>query len=216
MAENLPLGKEQATQIILEAVKKEKPETTQQLVKLVQKKTALSTEEITRLLIQLESEDMLHFTKKEPALPPTFQAYLSSKKTVWYWVTIGLAWATTVAVFGIQENAFPAVYVRYALSIVSVLFLPGYAVIKTLYPFEVPVKIDNEYSDTIERVALSLGMSIALVPIVALLLNFTPWGIRLVPLGLSLLAFTVVFATAAVFREYQLRAKFENEESPIS
>ena len=59
--------------------------------------------------------------------------------------------------------------------------------------------------DTIERVALSLGMSLALVPIVGLILNYTPWGIRLTPITLSLLALTIVFATAAILREYQAK-----------
>jgi uncharacterized membrane protein len=48
-------------------------------------------------------------------------------------------------------------------------------------------------------------MSIALVPIIGLLLNYTPWGIRLTPIILSLLALTIVFATAAVIREYQIK-----------
>ena len=59
--------------------------------------------------------------------------------------------------------------------------------------------------DTIERAALSFGMSLALVPIVGLILNYTPWGIRLTPVILSLLALTVAFATAAILREYQAK-----------
>jgi uncharacterized membrane protein len=46
------------------------------------------------------------------------------------------------------------------------------------------IKTSTENLDPIERIALSLGMSIALVPIVGLLLNYTPWGIRLTPIVL--------------------------------
>lgn len=56
----------------------------------------------------------------------------------------------------------------------------------------------------IERTALSIGMSLALVLIVGLLLNYTPRGIRLTPIVLSLVALTVVFAVAAVLREHQI------------
>jgi uncharacterized membrane protein len=45
-------------------------------------------------------------------------------------------------------------------------------------------------------------MSLALVPIVGLLLNYTPWGIRLTPIVLSLLALTLIFATVAIIKEY--------------
>ena len=66
--------------------------------------------------------------------------------------------------------------------------------------------------ETIERLALSIGMSLVLVPIVGLILNYTPWGIRLTPITLSLLALTIVFATAALFREYQTRTTQINPE----
>jgi uncharacterized membrane protein len=46
-------------------------------------------------------------------------------------------------------------------------------------------------------------MSLALTPIVGLILNYTPWGITLTPITLSLLALTVILATAAILREHQ-------------
>jgi uncharacterized membrane protein len=76
-----------------------------------------------------------------------------------------------------------------------------------LFPSKVPINTSSENMDTIERLALSLGMSLALIPIVGLILNYTPWGIRLTPITLSLLALTIVFATATVLREYQAKAQ---------
>jgi hypothetical protein len=212
MAKKQSVDKDRATQIILETVKKEKPETTEQLVRLVQEQTALPDKELTRLLLKLENDDLLHFTKKEAPVPSTFQTYLSSKRAAWFWVTVGVALATTVAFFVIPETVYPVAYLRYALSIVSVVFLPGYAIVKVLYPVEVPIKIESQSTDTLERVALSLGVSVAVVPIISLLLNYTPWGISLVTLALSLLALTTVFALAAVFREYQSKVNLKNSE----
>jgi hypothetical protein len=48
---------------------------------------------------------------------------------------------------------------------------------------------------------------------VGLILNYTPWGIRLAPVTLSLLALTLIFATAALFREYQTRTTQINPET---
>jgi uncharacterized membrane protein len=48
-------------------------------------------------------------------------------------------------------------------------------------------------------------MSLALVPIVGLLLNYTPWGIRQTPIVLSLLTLTVIFATTGILREHQAK-----------
>jgi uncharacterized membrane protein len=95
---------------------------------------------------------------------------------------------------------------RFALGIIFVLYLPGYTFIKALFPSKVPTKTSSENLDTIERVVLSLGMSLALTPIVGLILNYTPWGITLTPITLSLLALTVIFATAAILREHQTKA----------
>jgi uncharacterized membrane protein len=116
-------------------------------------------------------------------------------------------------VFTVPEDAFPLVYVRYVLGAIYVLWLPGYAFIKALFPQDLPFGRATARSpgtsekdlDSIERIALSLGMSIALVPIVGLLLNYTPWGIQLTPIILSLTALTTIFATAAIAREYETR-----------
>jgi hypothetical protein len=205
MTKNQTIG-DQTKQIILDIVKKPRPETTQQLIKLAQEKTALSSEEITQLLIQLENEDRLRFTKKETLLPPTPQTYVLSKKAAWYWVTIAMAILTTLTVFIIPDSSYPIVYLRSTLGIVFVLFLPGYAFIKMLFPSKVPIKTSSENMDTVERLALSLGMSLSLIPIVGLILNYTPWGIRLTSITLSLLSLTIVFATVAALREYQTKA----------
>lgn len=58
--------------------------------------------------------------------------------------------------------------------------------------------------DGIERVALSFGLSIAITPLLGLVLNFTPWGIRLVPIMLAVSGFTVVAAAVAAVRRWEL------------
>src|SRR3990170_2878386 len=136
---------------------------------------------------------------------PTPEAYVFSKKATWYWITIGLSIATTLVVFTIPDTAYPIVYVRSALGAIFLLFLPGYAFIKMLFPLQVPIKTSTENMDSIERVALSIAMSLALVPTVGLVLNYSPWGITLTSITLSLLGLTVVFASAALIREHQAK-----------
>jgi len=46
-------------------------------------------------------------------------------------------------------------------------------------------------------------MSLALVPLVGLLLNYTPWGIRLMPITISLLTLTIILTVTGLIREYQ-------------
>jgi len=58
--------------------------------------------------------------------------------------------------------------------------------------------------DGIERVALSFGLSIAIVPLLGLVLNFTPWGIRPVPITVAASGFTAVAAWIAARRRWAL------------
>jgi uncharacterized membrane protein len=148
----------------------------------------------------------------EEAEPPqNLRDYISSEEAQWFWATILIAVVTATTVFTVTADSYlplvylPLVYLRYVLGLVFILFLPGYTFIKALFPMEVPVKTSSESADAIERIALSFGMSLALVPIVGLLLNYTPWGIRPTPITLSLLASTVAFALAALLRNYQTR-----------
>jgi uncharacterized membrane protein len=58
--------------------------------------------------------------------------------------------------------------------------------------------------DGLERVALSFGLSIAVVPLLGLALNFTPFGIRLVPIVVTLGGFTAASTAVAAWRRRQL------------
>ncbi len=86
---------------------------------------------------------------------------------------------------------------RIPLGLLMVLFVPGYSLIAALFP-------KNADLDGIERVALSFGLSIAVVPLIGLGLNYTPWGIRLTPVAISLAIFTISMAAVAHLRRISL------------
>jgi hypothetical protein len=188
---------------ILTAVSEQKPETVDRLTHQVHDEFPSTSErEILDLIIILQNEGKLHFTQRN-SLPGSPGTYLRSSHASWYWATFAVTLAAAVSVFTIPEDAPPFVIIRYVLGAIFILWLPGYAFIKALFPIVLPFKTSNRDLDTVERVVLSLGMSLALVPIVGLLLNYTPWGIRLTPMTFSLTALTLTFATVAVMREYQ-------------
>lgn len=162
-----------------------------------------SEKTITELLIALETEGKIHFNKSDVPAYNIDRKNIFSRKVAWYWVVTIFAIITVISIFAIPETAYPLVYIRTILGAPYVLFLPGFSFIKALYPNNVPFKTSSEQLDTIERVSLSIGMSIALVSIVGLILNYTPWGVRLSPTALSLLALTIMFATIAILREHQ-------------
>ncbi len=82
-----------------------------------------------------------------------------------------------------------------------ILFFPGYVLIGTLFP-------ERKSLDLIERIALSFGISIAVVPLIGFGLNYTPFGIRLTPILISLVIFNVAFAIAATWRRLSAKEPF--------
>jgi len=180
---------------ILQTAEEKKPETTKQLVKIVQQRFHFSDEEILKHILRLQSKGKI-MLKKKPIVTTKFSAYIGSSKAHWYWATIIFTSITAVLALKIPKNAYPMVYVRYVLGSFLVLLLPGYALIRALFP--------AKKLDIIERIGLSIGMSIALVCLDAFLLNFMPWRITLLPLVLSLSLLIVIFATIAILNERQV------------
>lgn len=192
---------------IIRIINESKPQTVEQLVSLARERIQVPEQKIMETVLRLQSEEKIKLLKRPPPTSPNLLAYLKTEQALWYWITIATATITAAIVFTIPEDLHPWVYIRYVLGAIFVLWLPGYSFIKALFPMQVPIKLPTETLDTIERIALSLGMSLALVPIVGLLLNYTPWGIRLTPIVLSLLALTIVFSTTAIIREHQIIMK---------
>ncbi|QIO20861.1 DUF1616 domain-containing protein [Haloarcula sp. JP-L23] len=105
--------------------------------------------------------------------------------------------------------------VRIGVTLVFSLFIPGYGLIAVLFPERGDVVIPKTETsatnsdgdtgiDTLERIVLSFGASIAIVPLVGLILNFTPWGLRLVPILIGLTLVTGPLLGLATARRTRL------------
>jgi len=92
---------------------------------------------------------------------------------------------------------FPSNALRIALGLPFVLFFPGYVLTAALFP-------RRNVLDGIERVALSFGLSIVVVSLVGVILNYTPWGINLYPILISLAIFIAVISIVAWYRRRRL------------
>lgn len=100
---------------------------------------------------------------------------------------------------------FPQNVLRIALGLPFVLFFPGYVLITALFP-------RKENLSDIERIALSFGLSLAVVPLNGLVINYLPWGINLNSMLYSLSIFIIVTSIAAWIR---LRKLSEDEKFSV-
>jgi uncharacterized membrane protein len=104
------------------------------------------------------------------------------------------------------------------LGLVFVFVVPGYALVSLLFPASdasrnFGLDVLSGGSDEraagvtlVERGVLSVGLSLFIIPIVGLVLNFTVWGIELIPTLVSVGVLTLVLTAVAAARRLRLPA----------
>ena len=87
--------------------------------------------------------------------------------------------------------------VSLVLGLIFALFSPGYSLVAAIF-----TKRDD--LDIVRRLALGFGLSIVVVPLIGVVLNFTPWGISLYPVLIALLVFIIAASAVAYYRRRRL------------
>lgn len=150
----------------------------------------ISQDEIIKKNVEDKKQEAKFTPTKKDENIRTFQRFSSLDLLL---VTV----LTILTVLFVLEPTLNKTVVRTVLGLLLVLFLPGYALIASLFP-----KKDD--LDGIERLALSFGLSIAITPLIGLALNYTPFGIRLDPILISLTAVTLVLCAASYLRRRRI------------
>ncbi len=110
-------------------------------------------------------------------------------------LTIICVWII-ITFISIINPAFENIYIRSILAIPVVLFIPGYVLMAALFP-------RRDDIDVIGRIVLSFGLSIVIIPLLGMLLNFV-LGVRLIPILTVLSAYMIVLIFIAVYRRKKL------------
>jgi uncharacterized membrane protein len=130
------------------------------------------------------------FLSDEPQIDEIHKAFFEQKFPAD--LTVAVVWlaGSILAMYLPVLNETP---IRAIIILPGILFLPGYCFIAALFPKDSDIELA-------ERIALSIGLSIAIVPLIGLGLNFTPAGVRLDPILISLTIFTLVMILVAHYR----------------
>ncbi len=159
------------------------------LVDDLSKELGYKRDKVVEGLMAFQSKKAIALFEKTPYA--SFAGYAFSPISVWFWASVG---ATLLSAGLIFATSGVALDLRYVFGSILVLFLPGYSLIELLYP--------KRELDELTRFALSIGLSLALVPLAGLVLNYTPFGIRLLPVAVSLSGLTLVFLVTALWRKH--------------
>lgn len=117
------------------------------------------------------------------------------QKTFGLDLALVLLLATLLLIFALALPDGHALRIVFGLPFL--LFLPGYSLVSALW-------VKQSELEPLERVGFSLGLSLALVPLVGLGLNYTSWGITLVSVVLSLYFLIIVLVGITWVRRSQL------------
>ena len=90
------LCKTDLTQIILDIIRETAPESLKDLVSILHERLNLPEQELMTLIMKLDDEGKIQFSKELSIFPNTLIGYLSSRRAFWYWVTL---------IVGIMVNA---------------------------------------------------------------------------------------------------------------
>jgi len=93
--------------------------------------------------------------------------------------------------------AFTTSTLRIILALPLALFFPGYTLLSALFP-------RREDLDSFRRMVFSVGLSIVVLPLIGLALNYTPWGIEPFPILVSLFLFILITSSIAWYRQQEV------------
>jgi hypothetical protein len=160
------------------------------------KNSSLTDTDVTDLVCRLADRGQVDVEDVPPQVR-SLREYLGLwERNVWFYTSLAASLITVLVIYTVPSQ-FPLVVLRWILGSVFVLFIPGYVTVEALFP-------RSRQLNGVERFALSVGVSLVLVMLVGLLLNYTPWGIRLTPAVASLTICTVSLSLVAVGRHFQL------------
>ncbi|MFX1293615.1 MAG: DUF1616 domain-containing protein [Promethearchaeota archaeon] len=190
---------------LLKLFKEKKDQTADQIIQLIMENYSLDKELILKTIKKLFKEGKIEL--KEPihaeASPQSLKEFIFHSMNYDLWLCVLLVIITIPIALFIPENAFESGdglsiffgVVRLIIGTIFVVFLPGYAVFTMLWP--------TSEKEDLTRFGIAFGLSLVIVPILGLILNFTPLGLTFISILIIITLFTLIILCITFIRRYQ-------------
>jgi hypothetical protein len=188
------MGSEASIRALMEKALTKRPSTVAELAHEVTANGALSEPDFVQAVKDMMRDKSLVLSAPAYEIESPLDYLFTITLSGWLWAAFGVT-AISLIIVTLTPDAFPLVVPRWIMGSIFVLYLPGYSLLQLLFP-------KGSELDSLERFALNIGVSLAVVPLIGLVLNFTPLGIRLIPIILSLALFTTAASIGAATRKY--------------
>jgi len=168
-----------------------------ELLEEVSRSLGCERSRVARALRALEDDEVVELSESKRL--ESFPAFLASPNSAW---SLGAMAAVVVSLFLVifPSGAFPSLsepltYLRYFFGSSLVLFLPGYSLMRALFPKASP------FSD-LATIALSIGSSLAFSVMIGFVLGQSPLKLETLSISVSLAAFTLALLLAGSKRRF--------------
>jgi hypothetical protein len=147
--------------------------------------------------IEVLKQENLVVTKKRPIQNQySFFAYVTRNyESLPFWSVVAITVLTLVSVV-FMPSAAPWNVIRFIVGGAFMLILPGFSILQLLFPAK---DISN-----MERFALSVGLDLALLPLIGLVFAYSPFGIQLYPIVIFLSLLCICLSTIGAYRIFRI------------
>ena len=178
---------------ILTSLKTYKGSRLNQILNKISTQTNRKKESTIREIFDLNSNGRIYL--KDPNPPKRLIKYFISIYSLWFWLIEAFLAMTVLSVLYLPST-YPFYYLRAISGLLFPLFIPGYVLVETIYP-------QKSSLERFERLILSIGLSIFLVPSIGLILNYTPWRITLISSLISLVIIVTIIGIIGIYRKFE-------------
>ncbi|EMR74193.1 Protein of unknown function (DUF1616) [Thaumarchaeota archaeon SCGC AB-539-E09] len=157
-------------EMIINTIIEKKIESVETLVTIMEEKSSYSKVEIIDAVILLKDEDKISLSLEGDTEKPRFLTFIFSETSYWYWGIVVVSIMSLFVTHFISENNYPMIYIRYVFGFIFVIFIPGYSLVRLTYlNYKLPY---------LTQILYSVCLSIFIVMIIGLVLNFTNYGLQ--------------------------------------
>lgn len=197
----------------LQSIESDDSETVAQPTVSIDYKSPIDTPSITQNITQPEAlrrpkspelyaSDIKSINVKAEKTSVSLSSFLK-KNALEYWITILVTSVSLLVVFTLKGAALS--YFRGSAGLLLALWLPGYSLVKALFPPKTVQFERQSSSGWLLTASFSIVFSIIIVSLAGFALDFSPWGVNLESLTLNLFFLTIIFASIAMLRRYSLK-----------
>ena len=190
------MSEEAKRDLIARLIGEHKPGTVGQLSALIKAEGAFDEETFVETVRGMVRNGSLKLERPKYPIRSFLDYLFTLGVSSWFWTTMAVT-ALAAALALTPTGLFPLDVLRWGFGSVFLLFLPGYSSLQLIFPKEQEIRKSQRY-------IFSIPVSLAILIILGLVLNYSGAGIRLATLLESIGSVTVVFAVAAAFRLYLL------------